>query len=75
MTKCMLMMDMPTDCLECPCSSVDMNDGGITCDLKNDPMLKCSADSLPSWCPLTPVNMQQMDAIIKAIQDPVYTRR
>lgn len=31
--------------------------------------------TVPSWCPLTPVNMQQMDAIIKAIQDPVYTRR
>ena len=69
MQKCMLMMDLPTDCYSCPCRESGDSNQEVTCRLKNQ-TIYISKPVIPSWCPLIPVNMKQMDSIIKATQEP-----
>ena len=69
MQKCMLMMDMPKDCYSCPCREMGENSREVNCRLKNQSVHILNT-TIPSWCPLMPVDMKQVDSIIKATKEP-----
>ena len=67
--KAMVMIDMPENCQTCRCSYFRHGTGDLGCVLKTG--IDCSLTSVPKSCPLTPLEMQQMDSILKAVSDPM----
>lgn len=74
MQKCMLMMDLPKDCYNCPCHGTEDKKKEVVCRLKNQSVHILNT-TIPSWCPLVPVDMKQMDSIIRATQNSLYGYR
>lgn len=49
--KAVLVIDMPMDCYECPCS----NEGCYLCQIRRRLLEDDFQDRRPSWCPLRPL--------------------
>ena len=49
--KAILVIDMPMDCYECPCS----NEGCYLCQIRRRLLEDDFQDRRPSWCPLRPL--------------------
>lgn len=65
--KAMLMIDMPESCHVCPCGHLINGTYGFVCGLAN--CSDCPDVSIPKWCPLVPLEMRQMDSILRAVSD------
>ena len=68
MSKCVLVMDMPTKCIECPVSGYDKK--GLPCCRKEMKHLDTFMYK-PSWCPLKPMPEKQKLTFIEAGQDAI----
>lgn len=69
MTKAMLLLDMPNSCIYCPCAGPGKTNNEIVC--RAEGQLVSVSDRKPSWCPLIFLDMNRMDSIIKALNDPL----
>lgn len=55
MTKAILVIDMPNDCLYCPCMRHNIEDDGTMwddCKVALRPLTVEERDNKPTWCPL-----------------------
>lgn len=60
MSKAILVIDMPSMCINCPCFKYEMNDTGICCANVNDEKAYgLDIKSKPNWCPLKPIPQKQ----------------
>lgn len=66
--KAMLVVDAPDKCSECPCSVMGKTKLEFLCRIKGQ--LVSNRNPIPSWCPLIFLNMQQMDSILEAVNQP-----
>lgn len=66
MNKGMIIFDKPSKCTKCPCCSMEVFLGYLTCKLTNNIIMP--GQSIPDNCPIISLDQEQMDTILSALQ-------